>query len=179
MQKPLYILEERMSVSEIYKPEKSVWTDADFETMGWHDATVHAMALPTDAFELVLDIDYILKWVGPVEGQTHFRFWVSPATLVFWNLHTFSVDLESEHELTIQGIERSDPVKPRNAAHISRDTEWLWTIECHQGEIKFRSCGFYQYLRAAPTCGKSQARSVKERGGYSFDRPDEWLRRDV
>jgi hypothetical protein len=168
-----------MDVSDSFRPDKSVWTEADFEIMGWHDSTIHAIALPTDAFELALDIDYILKWVDPVEGQTHFRFWVSPATLAFWNLRELSVSLEPHQEVTIQGIERSDPAKPRNADHIGRDTEWQWTIECHQGEMKFRSCGFWQYLRAAPRFGKGQCISIKERGGYSFDRPDEWLRRDV
>jgi hypothetical protein len=166
-------------VSDTFKPEKSVWTEADLEAMGWHDATIHAIALPTDAFELVLDIDYIVKWVNPAEGQTHFRFWVSPATVVFRNLHELSVSLEPHQQVTIQGIERCDPGKPKNAEYIGRDVEWRWMIECHQGEITFRASGFSQYLRAAPQFGTSQFISVKERGGYSFDRPEEWLRRDV
>src|SRR5687768_14404558 len=121
-------------MSEDFRPEKSLWTESDYETMGWHDATIHAIALPTDTFEIAFDIDYILKWVDPTEEQTHFRFWVSPATLVFWNLNELSIDLEPLNELTVQRIERSDPVRPRNAEHIGRDVEWRWTIECHQGD---------------------------------------------
>lgn len=162
-----------------FKAEKSVWTEADFEAMGWHDATIHAIALPKETFELVLDIDYILKWVDPTEGQTHYRFWVSPATLVFWNLHSLVVNLEPHHEVTIHTIERTDPTRPKNADHIGRDTEWRWAIECHQGEITFRSCGYWQHLRAAPRLGNSQSMTAKERGGCSFDRPEEWLRRNA
>lgn len=33
--------------------------------------------------------------------------------------------------------------------------------------------------KSAPQFGKSQSISVQERGGYSFDRPKEWLRRDA
>lgn len=166
-------------MSDHFRAEKSAWTEADFEAMGWHDATIHAIALRTDAFELALDIDYILKWVDPAEAQTHVRFWVSPATLVFWNLYELSANLEPNQEVSILGIDRSDPARPRNADHVGRDTDWHWTIECREGEIKFRSCGFLQYPRAAPQFGKSQSVSAKERGGYSFDRPDEWLRRDA
>jgi hypothetical protein len=31
-----------------YTPEKWIWTEADFETMGWHDVHVHALAFQTD-----------------------------------------------------------------------------------------------------------------------------------
>ena len=73
-------------MSDLYTLEKSLWTETDFEEMGWHDATIHAIATPNSEFEIAFDIDYILKWVDPAEDQTHFRYWVSPATLVFWNL---------------------------------------------------------------------------------------------
>jgi hypothetical protein len=166
-------------MSEDFSPEKSLRTETDFDTMGWHNATIHAIALPTDTVEIAFDIDYVLKWVDPTEGRTHFPFSVSPTTLVFWNLDELRIDLEREDELSVQGIERSDPAKPRNAAYIGRGMEWRWTIECHQGEIAFRSCGFNRHLRSAPRFGKQQSLSLQKRGGYSFDRPGEWLRRDV
>jgi len=46
---------------------KTVWTDADFETMGWHDNAVHAIAVepaPPHPGSLLLDIDYIVEWSG-------------------------------------------------------------------------------------------------------------------
>ncbi|MFG3498120.1 hypothetical protein [Streptomyces sp. NPDC047928] len=64
---------------------KSVWSDADFEAMGWHDATVHGLYVQeTDADlpRLLLDLNYIVRWVHPVRPAKHFSFWISPATLV-------------------------------------------------------------------------------------------------
>jgi hypothetical protein len=54
----------RLSV-EMYELEKWVWSHHDFDVMGWHDATVHAFALVPEQFELLLDIDYIVKWEEP------------------------------------------------------------------------------------------------------------------
>jgi hypothetical protein len=59
--------------------------------MGWHDATVWAVAfLATDpretldsSGELALDIDYIVQWIEPVPPDEYFTFTVAPATLVF------------------------------------------------------------------------------------------------
>ena len=41
----------------------TVWADADFDAMGWHDITVHAMGFDErkDTARLLLDIDYILR----------------------------------------------------------------------------------------------------------------------
>lgn len=153
---------------------KSLWTEADFDVMGWHDATLHAIALPIDTFELALDIDYILEWIPPGPGETPFRFRLAPATLVFWNVHDLHIDLSPQDDLTIADIERSDPTRPPNAEHVGREVEWRWTIACHVGAISFRSCGFRQHLRAPPVLG-SQSLSLEERGGISFDRPGEWI----
>ncbi len=42
----------------MYELEKWVWSQHDFDLMGWHDATVHAFALVPEQFELLLDIGY-------------------------------------------------------------------------------------------------------------------------
>jgi hypothetical protein len=74
--------------------EKWIWTDADLAKMGWHDVHLHGIAryekVERDeekgseghfsGVELLLDIDYILKWVNL--GK-YFEFWVAPSTLVF------------------------------------------------------------------------------------------------
>ena len=43
--------------------EKAVWTDGDFEAMGWHDARLYSFLTLPDTFELAFDIDYIVQWV--------------------------------------------------------------------------------------------------------------------
>jgi hypothetical protein len=59
-------------------PEKSIWTDADFAAMSWHDAALHAVAiepsLPHPGRRLV-DLDYIvarrdLRRAGLRAGRT-------------------------------------------------------------------------------------------------------------
>src|SRR5690348_9572503 len=49
--------------------EKAVWTDGDFDTMGWHDASVHAIAFHEEEHgaqdALLLDLDYIVRWLDP------------------------------------------------------------------------------------------------------------------
>ncbi|MDV4012483.1 hypothetical protein BAY06_08330 [Elizabethkingia anophelis] len=42
---------------------KDIWTDMDFEQMGWHDNYIHAIVFPNENQKLVLDMDYIFKWV--------------------------------------------------------------------------------------------------------------------
>ncbi|WP_332759649.1 hypothetical protein [Streptomyces sp. MT206] len=89
---------------------KSVWSDADFEAMGWHDATVHGLSVqPTNDIlpRFLLDLDYIVRWVHPVPPATHFSFWISPATLVFEEVFDLQGDLDfqgSAVDLEIDGV---------------------------------------------------------------------------
>ncbi len=60
--------------------EKAVWTDADFDRMGWHDATVHALAFEEsdDQASLLIDLDYIVRWIEPQPPSRYFSFLVAP-----------------------------------------------------------------------------------------------------
>ena len=78
---------------EDYTIEKWIWTEADFEVMGWHDNRIYALAFSADTFELILDIDYIFKWINPEPGETFFQFWTAPATLVFQNVYDVEFDI--------------------------------------------------------------------------------------
>lgn len=66
---------------------KSIWTEADFEQMGWHDCTIYGMALKEGddvlSNELYFDIDYIFKWIYPEQDESSFSFWIAPCTLIF------------------------------------------------------------------------------------------------
>lgn len=53
-------------MTEIYRLEKAVWTEKDFEVMNWHDNKIHSFATFTDEKkpwknEILFDIDYIFK----------------------------------------------------------------------------------------------------------------------
>jgi hypothetical protein len=155
-------------MSQEYKLQKWVWTEADFENMSWHDSRIYALAFSPDTFELLLDIDYIFQWVNPEQGENSFRFWVAPATLVFRNVYEVEFDVLTTTGLEIDNLTRSEPRAPRNAAYIERDVEWSWTIDCQQGDIKLWSIGYNQYIRSTPQFGQTQKLELEVRGGYSF-----------
>lgn len=143
--------------------EKWVWTEADLQTMGWHDARIHAVAFRDkgdEGHELLFDIDYILKWIEPRENEQFFSFQVSPATLVFEWVWDLEFDTGSYiGGLQIDGIKREESDNPRSPK---------WTVDCQEGEITFRSSGFRQYLRTEPIWGGQELDPATR--GYSFAR---------
>lgn len=155
---------------EDYKLEKWIWTEADFDVMGWHDSQIHAIAFSPDAFELAFDIDYIFQWVDPQPNDTYFRFWVAPATIVFKNVHDVEFDIDSYNgKLEIDTIKREDEAAPINAEFIGHAREWLWTIECQEGEIRFRSVGYEEFIREPPQLTATQTVD-RQTKGVSFAR---------
>ena len=145
---------------------KTIWTDADFDAMGWHDNAVHAIALepaPSEPGRLLLDIDYIVEWVPPEAPATTLGFWICPATLVFdraWDLTT-DIDLHGwSFQLFLNAIERSGPDE-----HGYFD----WTLAGDHFTIGLSAPGFTQYLRHAPIPSSGHWLSVEERRGFSFE----------
>jgi hypothetical protein len=142
----------------IYELEKSIWTDEDFEQMGWHDCNIYRFRLQED---LELDIDYILKWNPPDMEGLPFTFWVAPATLVFKKIRLlgFDLDVGLEDAFEIDDIERN----------ISGN-EVSWEMLTRRGNIEFVSNGFEQYIRQQPSFQFGQRINYFERGGFSLER---------
>ncbi|MFC6066832.1 hypothetical protein [Streptomyces ochraceiscleroticus] len=146
---------------------KSVWSESDFEDMGWHDATVHGLYVQrTDGVlpRLLLDLDYIVRWVHPIPPAKYFSFWMSPATLVFDEFWDIEGDFDHKGtypELTIDDVHRLVPGDGR--ADFPQ-----WHIEGHAFDLKFRAAGFRQYFRQAPRLSSVQVLSPAERGGCCF-----------
>jgi len=156
---------------ETYKLDKSLLTDVDFDNMNWHDSFIYALTLGKKN-ELIFDIDYIFQWINPTRERNYFNFWVSPCTLVFENVYELKLDIEVSEpfEIEITDIQRDNPQKPKNADYILRDIEYDWTIETNQGEIKFKSVGYKQFVRQTPTLLDKQRIEIEKRNGISFDR---------
>src|SRR5438876_153627 len=92
-----------------YLLEKLIWSDADFEQMGWHDVYIYAFGALAETFELVFDIDYILDCVLPTLPDQHYRFWIAPATLVFENVHDIKFRVSSQGGyLILDDLQRSN-----------------------------------------------------------------------
>ena len=141
-----------------YEPDKYLWTDADFEKMGWHDNKVHQINLATD---LELDIDYIFKWNEPdVEGLP-FTFWISPATLVFKDVKKLRFNfffLYDDFEIEDIECEEDD------------DGTYRWTIITLQGSMEFNATSYEQFIRQPPFFTFGQVLSYPERNGSTLER---------
>ncbi|MEJ7738107.1 MAG: hypothetical protein WKF97_11820 [Chitinophagaceae bacterium] len=148
--------------------EKSVWTDDDFEQMGWHDNKMYAMAFGIENGEIIFDIDYILKWIDPEENENNFKFLIVPSTLVFRNVYDLNMN-SLTLDVTVESIYRDNATQPKNADYIAEQIEYNWTIETTNGEITFKSVGYKQYARQKPRLLDSQFIDLAERGGISFD----------
>ena len=110
-----------MKSNEHFRLEKSIWTDHDFDVMGWHDVHVHGIAFKPDAFELYFDIDYIFAWIDPEPPDKHYTFWVAPCTWVFSNVYDIEMDVGTSSGLEIADVSRELVGRPKNADFIDRD----------------------------------------------------------
>ena len=158
---------------------KPIWTDDDYELMGWHDCPIRGVAFLDDSdygagqfdSKLAFDIDYIFKWgLVETEKEPSYSFYISPCTLVF----------EQAYDVTLNGSTVGyTPVFPQiNCLTIKLNEESLKRnyrcydvcIELHNSEpITFQSTGFKQYVRKPPLLVESQCLSITHRGGVHFD----------
>ena len=145
---------------------KSVWTETDFDTMGWHDNRVHAVAFePASPYpgRLLLDVDYIIEWVHPATPAEPLTFWICPATLVFDNAWDLTGDINlmtRSFDLSLDAIERSG---------LDEHNAYAWTLAGNEFTVQLRATGFTQYLRQPPAYSLHQRLSLDQRGGLSFD----------
>ena len=150
-----------------YQLEKQVWTDADFAVMGWHDATVWSMVADPENFEFLLDLDYIFKWVDPAPGETYFKFWVAPVTMVFANAHSIDMDIQSQQgAIEVAELHMEDPKPTPNG----KFTQHSFRFECQEGALTLRATGFKLFVRQAPKLIQHQSFTLESRRGVSFSR---------
>jgi hypothetical protein len=148
--------------------EKWIYTESDFEDMGWHYCQLRAMAFDNDFFTISFDIDYAFK-LELVDNV--YEYYTSPCTLIFYNVYNLDIEIGSEWIMEFDEIKRTNPKQPKNHAHIKKDIEWDWEIVLVNGSIQFTSVGFEQHVRATPINNILNL-SLKERGGISFSLVD-------
>lgn len=132
---------------------KDIWTEADFEEMGWHDSYIYAISFPNEDLEFILDIDYLFKRV--LDDKTNlYKFWVSPCTLVFFDVVGLEMNLDfgNSISLDIQDINRSNSRLSPNG----KITLWDFEIATDKGYIKFESSGYRQIVKKQPIFSQSQ-----------------------
>jgi hypothetical protein len=161
-----------LAPTDSFRLEKCVWSESDFEHMGWHDVVVHALGFDTGRHELMLDIDYIFAWVDPLPPSPYYSFWLAPATLVFHDVWDLKMQYDASLGFQLQGITRTETrIRPHPLPEGKKE-ESRWTLEGNEGEISFWATGYTQFTRRLPTHSLSgQSFSLADRLGISFDRP--------
>ena len=135
--------------------------------MGWHDAIIWSIVADPYAFELMVDLDYIFEWVRPAEGETHFKFWVAPATMVFENAADLRINIESSQgSIEIARFQRETIGPTPNRKFMQS----AYRFECQEGEVSLRATGFKLYARRPPVLSNVQSLELGSRGGVSFSR---------
>jgi hypothetical protein len=146
---------------------KPVWTDADLDVMSFHDVHVRAFCAAPESYELLMDLDYLFQWVAPPEGETYFRFWVAPVTLVFANVYDVRLDLQSSQgDIEIFSLHRGEGKLTPNG----QLTEHRYQFDCQEGELSLSATGFHMYVRSPPVLVRKQSLTLRERGGIGFGR---------
>ncbi|HKE15967.1 MAG TPA: hypothetical protein VKB80_13915 [Kofleriaceae bacterium] len=146
--------------------EKAIWTDADFDDMGWHDARIYAMGVHDDErgavppTRLLFDLDYIVRWLDPVRPARTYTFWVAPATLVFERVWDLTGSLEHASELEVADLHR--------APSPDQYPDPVWHVDGQAFELRFRAPGFVQYFRRPPLHVPGQGLTMAQRGGISL-----------
>jgi hypothetical protein len=143
---------------ETYTLEKWVWTESDFNNMGWHDASIYAMRMDGD---LCFDIDYIFQWNQPEVENFQFTFFVAPCTLVFKKVQELFFELSQppyDNRMEIDDIELE-----------VRDDKHYYTVITQHGHLSFAASGYNQTVRMYPSFQLGQIVAFDERGGSSFE----------
>jgi hypothetical protein len=156
---------------ETFKLDKAIWTENDYEQMGWHDCSIYGLTfLPIDekgTTHLVFDIDYIFKWVEPPKPGQPISFWVSPCTLVFKDTFALTINIDRRGGTTGM-LEIADLYLVDKVEQEANKWIYEWTINLQEGGINFKSSGFEQIVRQAPIFTDGQFLTLDERNGISF-----------
>jgi hypothetical protein len=127
------------------------WTEADFDSLGWHDVHVHGFRILEGEHgtgQLWLDLDYILDWICPATGSETYRFRIAPAVLRFRNVDSLRFELDY--------VTPTAAIRPFSLAGVERESieydggyrsfRWKLGINWPSGSISFESPGFVQEL---------------------------------
>jgi len=145
--------------------DEYLWTENDFDQMGWHDNHVHGFQIiegDYGAGQLILDIDYILEWINADEGKYKFR--ILPAVLKFKGVTNLRLALDYETltaglgPFSIHAIERKIEPRERYEAQI-----WTIIINWPEGNVRFEAEGFEQRGIGEPQITEEQYLSFEGR----------------
>jgi hypothetical protein len=143
------------------------WSNDDFEHLSWHDVHVHGFKFEqydpdNGSADLLLDIDYILKWE---QSSTGYAFTVCQAILRFQQVFGFRFTLDYKTPtagicpFSINGIEREST----ESANGYKSYRWRLPISWPAGLIEFEAPSFAQTLVGAPHVQSEQSLAPSKR----------------
>ena len=144
------------------------WHTEDFDSMSWHDVHVHGIRFASfnpieGSTELVLDIDYILKWENAAD---QLLFTICRAELIFHDAHSFKLALDyltptaGMCPFAIDGIHREPLAFPTGF----KSYRWCIAINWPLGSLEFEAPAFSQALVGKPIVkAGAQSLSSEER----------------
>lgn len=136
---------------------QKTWTEQDFDSLSWHDNEVHGIrwCSPSEEFrfDVVLEIEHILKWVKQPDGS--FTFVIAPALLIFHQVTRLqcSFMLGYKEHLVIDRIDRETPPAPPEASVRPPGHRWIIRLRSETnaaGIILLDASGFTQQLVGEP-----------------------------
>jgi hypothetical protein len=149
-------------------------TEADYDAMSWHDASVYAFEIREGEYgtgEVTLHLDYILEWLPAVDGAYSFR--VAPAVLTFRSVS--GLQLELDYRSVSAGL------TPFTIGQISREVvndstdfrsyQWNISINWPEGHITFDAPAYEQEFVGSALVTSEQCLTPDERARCraSFD----------
>ena len=141
----------------VYLVDKSIWTDEDFNEMGWHDSRLYSISLPNEKYKISFDIDYIFRWER--DGDNISGFWVAPCLMEFYNVSEFRVQIPPKDNggyniigFDISDVTRGEIQSTPNDAKVRR-----YKIEGEGGLIEFDAMGFVMTVKDAPVFSQNQS----------------------
>ena len=143
------------------------WTTEDFDSLSWHDVHVHGLRLAGfnathGSADLVLDIDYILKWE---KFGTGFQFTLCPAELTFHGVFGLKVELDYATPtagmcpFSIHAVNR----EPLESSSGSKSYRWHIPINWPHGSLRFEAPAFTLALVGTPLVHSQQSLSPEQR----------------
>jgi len=158
--------------SEIFKLEKAIWNELDYEKMEWHDCSIHGIAFERRENEwgtdLIFDIDYIFQWVKPKPPEKSFSFWVAPCTLVFKDVFGLKMDIDMQGSSLQERLEIASLNLVEKIEREKGVITYRWNLELQEGAIKFESYGYDQIVRQKPLHISGQQLSLEQRKNINF-----------
>lgn len=98
-----------------------------YNYLNFHDCQMYSFGFDSDNYELLFDIDFILKWYT---DKSKLKFSVCPVTIVFKNVHSIEMDIDSNTQLIMDDIIKSNPVVPKNIDYLPVNTlEYDWYFD--------------------------------------------------